>query len=145
MSDGERPSTRRLGDRGEDLAVRHLKRQEGYRVVERNLRNSGGELDLVAWDGQTLCFVEIKLRRQLEYGGAAQAVDARKQERVRRAAEAYLQHWQGEVPECRFDVVTVEPTAGSSAEPGGRVEKRGWWRRSRSQKAWRVELFRDAF
>ncbi len=82
----------------------------GLVPVARNLRYKVGELDLVMRDGATLVFVEVRARRSLAFGGAAASVDARKQMRLRRAAQCYLQAAFGQRawPACRFDVVAFE-------------------------------------
>jgi len=77
----------------------------GYRIIERNCRSRWGELDLVAYDGDTLVFVEVKARRSLEFGEPAYAVDRRKQSRLIRLAERYLSRRRLGEPTCRFDVV----------------------------------------
>ena len=95
-----------LGQRGERLAERFLRRQ-GYVIVERAHRAGGGELDLVAVDGRTVVFVEVKTRRSDRRGDPAEAVDRDKRRRVTRAALAYLKrHELLEYP-CRFDVVAI--------------------------------------
>jgi putative endonuclease len=95
---------RSLGQRGERLAERYLRRL-GYCVVARRARDRLGELDLVAVDGRTVVFVEVKTRRA---GEPAAAVDARKQARLTRAALSFLQ--RHELLDCpsRFDVVAIE-------------------------------------
>jgi putative endonuclease len=96
-----------LGRRGERAAERYLKRI-GYRIVRRNFRAAGAEIDLVAMDGETLVFVEVKTRRGTGAGAPEEAVDARKQLRMRRAAEAFaLQYRVGET-EMRFDIVAID-------------------------------------
>jgi putative endonuclease len=105
------PHTRARGRVGEDDAVRWLEGQ-GFRVVERNVANHAGEIDLVARDGETLCFVEIKARASGAYGPAIAAVDARKQRRISRAAALYLAthgatHGLHNAP-CRFDVLGLD-------------------------------------
>lgn len=95
----------RLGDEAENLAGAFLEKQ-GLRVVGRNVRNEGGELDIVAWDGEILVFVEVKGRSGINYGKPLEAVDARKRARLTRAAGAYLAD-MGTEPLCRFDVVGV--------------------------------------
>jgi putative endonuclease len=92
---------------GEDDAVRWLESQ-GYRVVERNVTNRGGEIDLVAREGETLCFVEIKARATGAYGPAVAAVDARKQRRISRAAALYLATHGLHNSPCRFDVLGLD-------------------------------------
>jgi putative endonuclease len=95
-----------LGRRGERAAEKYLKRN-GYRIVRRNYRAAGAEIDLVAMDGETLVFVEVKTRRGTGAGAPEEAVDARKQTRMRRAAQAFaLQYRVGET-EMRFDIVAI--------------------------------------
>lgn len=95
-----------LGRAGEDAASRRLEDQ-GYRLIERNYRCRLGEIDLVAMDGQILCFVEVKARRTGAFGGGLEAVEASKQARLRRAARYYLARFEDRPPPCRFDVVEV--------------------------------------
>lgn len=100
------PHNRGRGRIGEDDAVAWLQRQ-GYRVVERNVQDRGGEIDLVAREGDVLCFVEIKARATDRHGPAIAAVTPRKQARLARAAARYLakKRWQGP---CRFDVLGMD-------------------------------------
>ena len=102
------PSTL-AGEAAEREAARRLA-GAGLVPVARNLRYKVGELDLVMRDGMTLVFVEVRTRRSLAYGGAVASIDARKQLRVRRAAQCYLQARFGQRPwpACRFDVVAFE-------------------------------------
>src|SRR5260370_38528979 len=95
-----------LGRRGERAAEKYLKRK-GYRIVARNFRASGAELDLVAVDGETLVFVEVKTRRSLVAGAPEEAVDARKQSRLRRAGEAFAIQYRVGERAMRFDIVAV--------------------------------------
>jgi len=94
------------GRRGEQVAARHLKRS-GYLILARNYRAAGAEIDLVALDGSTLVFVEVKFRAGSGFGTPAEAVDFDKRERIRRAARAFAE-WRG-VPDlpARFDVVAL--------------------------------------
>jgi len=96
-----------FGHAGEAKAEEFL-RNKGYRILERNLRTTLGELDLVAEDGRVLVFVEVKTRATETFGGALLAVDRRKQVRLSRLASQYLaqRHWSDR--ECRFDVVLVQ-------------------------------------
>ncbi len=98
-----------LGAQGERAAERHLKRQ-GYRIVARNFRAAGAEIDLVAMDGETLVFVEVKTRRTDSAGAPEEAVDARKQARMRRAAEAFAIQYRVGEREMRFDIVAISGT-----------------------------------
>jgi putative endonuclease len=96
------------GRRGEDLAHRFLQKR-GLRVVARNYRpRSGpGEIDLVAWDGGTLAFVEVKSRRSEEYGTPDRAVDRDKEDTLVRAAREYTRRAGVEWEKVRFDIVNV--------------------------------------
>jgi putative endonuclease len=96
-----------LGLRGESVAADVLTRR-GYRIVERNCRSRWGELDVVAYDGETLVFVEVKARRAAQFGDPAYAVDRRKQARLVQLAERYLARRRLGEPPCRFDVVLVD-------------------------------------
>jgi putative endonuclease len=94
---------RLLGDRGERAAARYLRRR-GLRVLARGYRTRYGEIDLIARDGDTLVFVEVKARRR---GVPAEAVTAEKQRRITLAALHFLRkHGLLEV-RCRFDVVAI--------------------------------------
>ncbi len=106
-----RDTAQARGRRAEELARRYLEGL-GLKTAGRNLRLGGGELDLVAWDGEVLVFVEVKGRSRSDYGRAEEAVDRRKQERLVRAAEAYLARLGPPLPACRFDVVAVEFASG---------------------------------
>jgi len=96
-----------LGRQAESLARRHLEGL-GFKVTAANLRTAGGELDLVAWEGPVLVFVEVKGRSGGQTGPPEEAVDWRKRCRLVRAAQAYLAGQRGREPICRFDVVAVE-------------------------------------
>lgn len=96
----------RLGNDGETLAAEHLERL-GFTVVARQYRTRFGELDIVACDGATLVFCEVKTRRTP--GRCWEALGPRKQQQVRRMAAAYLAAEPGRprVPEIRFDAIGV--------------------------------------
>jgi putative endonuclease len=104
-----------LGRRGEDLAARYLAGL-GYRILEQGRRLRAGELDLVALDGRTVVFVEVKTRRAADRGAPADAVDKHKQIRVTRAAGAYLKRHRLLNQPARFDVVAILWPTGD-AEP----------------------------
>ncbi len=111
-----------LGRRGERAAEKHLRRN-GYRIVARNFRAAGAEIDLVAIDGDTLVFVEVKTRRSRAAGAPEEAVDERKQKRMRRAAEVFARRYRADEIEMRFDIIAVDAS-------GKRLE---------------IELLRNAF
>ena len=96
------------GRRGETLAYWFL-RQAGYAIVARNRRRhaSAGEVDLVAWDGSVLVFVEVKTRTSMEAGPPELAVKHKQQERIVRAAKQYLRKKFRRAVTYRFDIVSV--------------------------------------
>jgi putative endonuclease len=102
-------STIDRGASAERLAVRELVRL-GYKIVERNFRCPAGELDVVARDGDTLVFVEIRSRRSNRFGTALEAVGRTKQAQVSRVAAVYLATRRPRFDTCRFDVVGVTGT-----------------------------------
>lgn len=95
-----------LGRRGEGLAVRLLV-QKGYRIAERNVRFRMGEIDLVAYDGSTLCFVEVRTTSSTRRGLPEESVTFQKRRRLCRLAQRYLQSRRfNEIP-VRFDVLSI--------------------------------------
>ena len=101
-------STKRkaLGVLGENLAAGMLTRR-GYAILERNVRTSTGEIDIVAREGETLCFVEVRSRSHPGQVHPAATVDRRKQRQIIKAAMAYCQHHRIKDTMLRFDVVAV--------------------------------------
>ena len=103
------------GRRGEEEAYFHLRRL-GYVMVARNFRSPRhhGEVDLIGWDGDVLCFLEVKTRTSRDFMPAEVAVDAEKQHDLRLVAREYLRRVAGS-PAVRFDVVSVylEEAAGA--------------------------------
>ena len=98
---------RQTGSRYEETAAAFLT-SKGYRVLERNFRCRQGEIDLIARDGNDLVFVEVKFRRGKGQGLPEEAVDFRKQEKIRQAARYYLyRNGYEEDTACRFDVVGI--------------------------------------
>ena len=98
-----------FGHAGEDAAARYLS-SLGFEILTRNLRGPGGEIDIVARDGHTIVFVEVKARRSRSFGSALGAVDARKRRRLRAVAADYLQ-FAAPGAVARFDVLTYDGTA----------------------------------
>jgi putative endonuclease len=94
------------GERGETLAYWFL-RQAGYTIVARNRRARGGELDLIAWDGPVLAFVEVKTRTSGTLARPEDAVTREKQRRIARAARQYLRRIRKKPEAHRFDIVSV--------------------------------------
>ena len=106
-----------LGRRGEEAAARHLA-SRGLRILERGFRSRAGEIDIVAQDGETLVFVEVKSRSSLACGRPAEAVDSRKRRRLLNAASWYLLSRGGPERPCRFDVVEVVETPDGALRVG---------------------------
>jgi putative endonuclease len=119
---GRALSNRGFGNTGEAWAAKQLRRR-GYRVVARNFRAAGAEIDLVALDGATLVFVEVKARRSQAAGSPGEAVTFQKQQRIRRAAVIFADRKGLAERPMRFDVVSI----------------------SRIGRRWQFELIKDAF
>jgi putative endonuclease len=98
-----------LGSEGEKLAAKYLA-GKGYRIVARNFRFLRNEIDIVAQDGDELCFIEVKTRASLDKGHPAEAVTPKKQKEIARAASGYLAGLENPWINCRFDVVTILAT-----------------------------------
>jgi putative endonuclease len=118
------PAHLRTGRNGEDKAFYFLRRR-GYTIIARNWRTAGrrGEIDLIGWDGATLCFIEVKTRSTHAVKPAEAAVDRAKQAELRGMASLFLRT-QSPRPRSRFDVVSVYLVQGVTPE---------------------IELFKDAF
>ncbi|MBI2411597.1 MAG: YraN family protein [Deltaproteobacteria bacterium] len=110
------------GERGEDRAEALL-RKNGYRIIERNYRCARGEIDIVARDGETIAFVEVKTRSSEDFGGPKYSVDKRKQRKLTEVAVHYIAERGIRDTDLRFDVVSI-------------VVKDG---------AYKTELIKDAF
>ncbi len=106
------------GQFGENLAARHLA-ENGYRIVETNYKNRFGEIDLIAMDGETIVFVEVKSRRSGTFGTAGASVSKAKQRKISMTALGYLKSKNGIQQKARFDVVAIN---GSDAHPEGRIK-----------------------
>lgn len=95
-----------LGVRGEAAAARFL-RKRGLEIIETNWTCYAGEADIIARDGDVLCFVEVKTRTGVEKGFPSEAVDAKKRDRYERIAACYLQTCEDVDLRVRFDVVAI--------------------------------------
>lgn len=98
---------RRTGARYERQAAEYLEKK-GYRILERNFYTRYGEIDIIARDGRYLVFLEVKYRRDAGEGHPLEAVDLRKQNKIRKTARFFLQRhgYRGDEP-CRFDVIGI--------------------------------------
>jgi len=103
-----------FGKSGEDRAVDELERR-GYAVLARRYRTRHGEIDVVARDGETTVFVEVKARATGEFGTAAEAVTRRKQLKLASMARDYLARNGLANTRCRFDVVAIDGVGESAA------------------------------
>lgn len=97
---------RQIGDEAEQLVVEYLERK-GFRVRDRNVVCRFGELDVVAEQGQTLAFVEVRMRSTNVWGDPSESVVSKKQRRVVKAAAEYCQRWRLFERAIRFDVASV--------------------------------------
>ena len=144
------PATRRLGRFGEAIAVEHLVRN-GYRILVKNFEvpigrsRQGaaitGEIDVVAVEGETLCFVEVKTRSSEDFAPIASAVDSAKQRQIIRTAKVFRRLFA--VRDCpfRYDVVTVLLPVGG--RPKVAVLK-GYWTEAKFRKrTWSVGFWND--
>lgn len=91
-----------------EKAAEVLLKHAGYRIVTRNYRNAIGEIDIIAREGQTIVFVEVKARRSPRFGSAKTAVTPQKRARLTRTALLYLKETGQFGVSARFDVVTVD-------------------------------------
>ena len=142
----QRTAHLRTGSQGESAAYLFL-RSKGYRIVATNFRapHNRGEIDLIAWDGDTLCFVEVKTRTGEGLTPPETAVDAAKRSHIRSVARAYLRRLPGEPgPACRFDVVTVTYKQGDK-QPVLRLIKAAfrWSNRTPHQREFVARLKRE--
>jgi len=118
----ERPQHLVTGERGEEAAFFFL-RKKGFTVVAQRWNDGPlpGDIDLIAWEGDVLCFVEVKTRTSRDFATASAAVDRNKRKTLRRLARQYLRHLPdaleaGSEPATRFDIVTVYQLPGRERE-----------------------------
>ena len=104
-----RKKTRQIGDNAEKLALEFL-RSRTLKLIENNFNCRHGEIDLIMQHGEQLVFVEVRYRKHHQYGTGAESVDYRKQQKILKSAETFLQRNVNyrNVP-CRIDVVSVGP------------------------------------
>jgi putative endonuclease len=105
VTDGKR-STQALGLRGEEIACAYLEKKK-YTIVTRRFRLFHGEIDIVARDGTTLVFVEVKARADESFGRPEEAVTPGKQRQIRKIAQGYLVKSPLGDAACRFDVISI--------------------------------------
>lgn len=105
-------STKEQGNKGEQIAKLHLKHL-GFEIVEMNYRFGHGEIDIIAKDGDTLVFCEVKMRKSDEYGDPEYAITPNKQKQIRKIAQGYLYEHEIKEQDCRFDVVAIRMKRGT--------------------------------
>ncbi len=95
------------GNKGENYAC-DLLVENNFTIIERNYRYGHGEIDIIAMDGEILVFVEVKTRKNLEFGEPIQGITRGKQRQIRKIAEGYLMEKNISDVDCRFDIVGVQ-------------------------------------
>lgn len=103
------------GKQAEHWAADFLQKQ-GLQLLTQNFRSRLGEIDLIMQDADMLVFVEVRQRRNTDFGGAAASVDIHKQKRLIRAAQYYLAKLGHTSPPCRFDVILMDDAEGRNAQ-----------------------------
>lgn len=142
------PASRKLGELGENLAAQFLV-NNGYRLVVANFkvpigrnRNDAeitGEIDLIALDGETLCFIEVKTRSSNDFAEPSAAVNLRKQRQIIRTARVYRNIFRLRDIEHRFDVVSI--VLGKNAAPHIELFKAFWKENNFRKKIWKSDIF----
>ena len=102
------------GAPAEQWAAHYLQKQ-GLKLIEQNYRGRFGEIDLIMQDGNTLVFIEVRLRRNTDFGGAAASIDIHKQKRIISTSQQYLSGL-AHIPACRFDVMLLSDAQGNNAQ-----------------------------
>lgn len=97
---------KKLGNRGERIAASFLRKQ-GCQIIEKNYHSFLGEIDIVAKEGESIVFVEVKTRRSTDFGLPEEALSYDKRRRLSKLALNYLAHRRIEGSNCRFDVVSI--------------------------------------
>ena len=103
---GGGPPVDALGQRGENVAARYL-RNRGYRIILRNFRCEVGEVDIIAKDGRTVVFVEVKTRTSEDHATGEDQVHQSKRHQLTKAAKFYLSRYGTPQPPARFDVIAI--------------------------------------
>ena len=99
-----------IGNLGEEAAVKAIKKQ-GYKVIERNYRTKMGEIDIIAKDGEYTCFIEVRLRKNNNFGSPADTIDVRKQQKLIKTAKYYAVTKKIYDTPMRFDAVLINADA----------------------------------
>ena len=101
-------NNRAVGNKGEDLAEKYLS-ENGYNIIKRNFHfGKSGEIDIIADEGDVLCFIEVKTRYSFDYGSPIESITPSKMKKIRRVADGYLYVNKINDKECRFDVLLID-------------------------------------
>lgn len=100
--------SRELGRKYEDMAADYL-RNQGFKIIERSYSCQMGEIDIIAYEGQTLAFIEVRARSRTDFGTPAETVGSAKQNRIVKTALNYIKHKNIKPQELRFDVLSIVP------------------------------------
>lgn len=106
QKEGMVDTRRKLGNRGEKIAAKFLRKQ-GYQIIEKNYRSRLGEIDIVAKEDESVVFVEVKTRCSTDFGLPEEALSYDKRRRLSKLALGYLAHRRIKDTNCRFDVVSI--------------------------------------
>ncbi|MBI4642002.1 MAG: YraN family protein [Candidatus Tectomicrobia bacterium] len=112
---------REIGKKGEELATQFLIRK-GYTILEQNYRSPLGEIDLIALDGLTIVFTEVKTRRSASFGPPALSVTKQKQKKLVKLAQMYILQKNLRAIACRFDVISIVARPDGSLEDLDHIE-----------------------
>ena len=104
------PTSKALGDAGEQLALNYLEKN-GLKLITRNFRQRGGEIDLIMQDEKVLVFIEVRRRQSEQFGSAIESVTYQKQQRIIQTAQYYIQQNNRSYPSYRFDVIGISPVS----------------------------------
>lgn len=111
-----KPQSTTIGQNAEDLALQFLQ-SKGMRLVERNYRCKMGEIDLIMQHKTELVFVEVRYRKHTNFGSGAESIDYRKQQKILKSAEHFLQsHKKYAKQPCRIDVISITAPINTSAQ-----------------------------
>lgn len=98
---------RKIGTIGEEIAVEYLEKNN-YKILEKNFRYKRlGEIDIISWESDNICFIEVKTRSTLKYGLPRESVNFKKQKNIRRLAQIYINGHNMHDKTIRFDVVEI--------------------------------------
>lgn len=116
--------TKIIGNLGENASAKYLKKKR-YRILDRNYKTKFGEIDIIAEKNDVICFIEVKTRRNKQYGEARDAVDIYKQRKIISVAEYYIMSKKYD-KSCRFDVIEVYLSGTDEVDKIEHIENAFW-------------------